>query len=190
VADVEEKKTDRRVKYSLMVIKESFIKLLKQRPISKITIKEICDDADVNRATFYAHYSDQYDLLHHIERELIEGINQYLYSYDFEDLSKAPIEMLEKILEYIKDNSELFHLLLNSNGDIQFQQEVTKIIGQQHFSLMTTDKDISEYMFLFFASGTIGVILKWLEDGMKKPAREMAELILRLSINGRASFEI
>jgi AcrR family transcriptional regulator len=186
---MEEKKTDRRVKYSLMVIKESFIKLLKQKPISKITIKEICDDADINRATFYAHYSDQYDLLHQIESELIDGISRYLNSYDFEDLSKAPVEMLEKILEYIKDNSELFNLLLNSNGDIQFQQEVTKIIGQQHFSSMATDKDISEYMFLFFANGAIGIILKWLKDGMKKPAREMAELILRLSLNGRVSFE-
>ena len=189
VAAMEKKKTDRRVKYSLMVIKESFIKLLKEKPISKITIKEICDDADVNRATFYAHYSDQYDLLHQIERELIDGINHYLNGHDLNDISEAPVEMLEKILEYIKDNSELFDLLLNSNGDIQFQQEVTKIIGQQHFSSMTADKDITEYMFLFFANGTIGVILKWLEDGMKKPVREMAELILRLSINGRASFE-
>jgi AcrR family transcriptional regulator len=186
---MEEKKMDRRVKYSLMVIKDSFIKLLKQRPISKITIKEICDDADVNRATFYAHYSDQYDLLHQIEQELIDGINQYLNGHDLNNISEAPVEMLEKILEYIKVNSELFHLLLNSNGDIQFQQEVTKIIGKQHFSSMATDQENSEYMFLFFASGAIGVILKWLEDGMKKPVREMAGLILGLSINGRASFE-
>lgn len=186
---MEDKKTDRRVKYTLMVIRDSFVKILKQKPITKITIKEICDDADVNRATFYAHYSDQYDLLHQIEKELTDGVSHYLSSYSFADASEVPVEMLEKILEYIKDNAELFDLLLNSNGDIQFQQEVTKIIGRQYFSSMSTDKDISEYMFLFFANGSIGVVLKWLKDGMKKPAREMAELILKLSINGRASFE-
>ncbi|MDP4152231.1 MAG: TetR-like C-terminal domain-containing protein [Bacillota bacterium] len=186
---MKDQKIDRRVKYSLMVIKESFIKLLKQRPIAKITIKEICDDADVNRATFYAHYSDQYDLLHRIEQELIDGINQYLTGHDFNVISEEPVEMLKKIMEYVKENSELFGLLLNSNGDIQFQQEVIKIIGKQHFSSMTADQEVSEYMFLFFASGTIGIIQKWLKDGMKKPEREMAELILKLSINGRMSFE-
>lgn len=180
---------DRRVKYSLMVIKKSFINILKQKPISNITIKEICEDADVNRSTFYAHYSDQYDLLHQIEQELIEGINQYLNGHDLNDTSGAPVEMLEKILEYIKENAELFDLLLNLNGDIQFQQEITKIIGQQHFSSMAKDQENSEYMFLFFASGSIGVIQKWLKDGMKKSTREMSELILKLSINGRASFQ-
>lgn len=185
---MQEKKMDRRVKYSLMVIQQSFIKLLKQKPISKITIKEICDAADVNRATFYAHYSDQYDLLHQIERELIDGINRYLNGHDLNVISEAPVEMLEKILEYVRENAELFDLLLNLNGDIQFQREVTKIIGQQHFSSMTTDQENSEYMFLFYANGSIGVIRKWLKDGMKKPAREMAEFILKLSIYGRASF--
>lgn len=186
---MKEKRMDRRVKYSLMVIKESFIQLLKQKPISKITVKEICDTADINRATFYAHYTDQYDLLHRIEQELIGGVNQYLKGHDLNVISEAPVEMLEKILNYIKGNAELFLLLLNSRGDIRFRQEVTEIIGQQHFSSMNADKEISGYIFLFFANGAIGVILKWLEDGMKKPAREMAELIFKLSMNGRVSFE-
>jgi AcrR family transcriptional regulator len=186
---MEEKKIDRRVKYSLMVIKDSFIKLLKQKPISKITIKEICDDADVNRATFYAHYSDQYDLMRQIEQELIDGISQYLNGYDFNVLTEAPFDVLEKILEYVKENAELFDLLLNLNGDIQFQQEVTKVIGQQHFSSMTADQESSEYIYLFYASGSIGAIQKWLKDGMKMPAKELAQLILKLSINGRSAFE-
>ncbi len=59
-------KDDRRVKYTKMVLKESFIKLLEKKDISQITIKEICEDADINRATFYAHYNDQFDLMHKI----------------------------------------------------------------------------------------------------------------------------
>ena len=133
----------------------------------------------------------RHDLIHQIEQELIDGINQYLKGYDLNDISKAPIEMLEKILEYIKENSELFDLFLNSNGDIQFQREITQIIGQQHFSLPAGDiisKEDAEYIFLFFANGSIGVIKQWLKDGMKKPTRQLAELILRIAINGRAAF--
>ena len=56
-------KVDRRVKYTKMVLEDSFIKLLEKKDISQISITEICDNADINRATFYAHYSDQNDLL-------------------------------------------------------------------------------------------------------------------------------
>jgi Transcriptional regulator len=190
---MDEKKLDRRVKYTIMVIRDSFVKILKQKPISKITIKEICAEADVNRATFYAHYSDQYDLLRQIENDLIDDINQYLNSYDFTNKPDVPVEMLEKIIEYVKENSELFELLLNSNGDIQFQQEITKVVGQQHLLPASISQSLSEedaeYIYLFFANGSIGVIQKWLEDGMKKPVGEMAELILRTTSQGRASFE-
>jgi len=189
---MEDKKADRRVKYTIMIIKDSFIKLLKKKPISKITIKEICEEADVNRATFYAHYLDQYDLLHQIENDLIDDINQYLNGYNLQDASEATAEMLQKILEYIKDNSELIDLLLNSNGDIQFQQEITKVIGQQQLLPTTVSKSLSsedaEYVFLFFANGSIGVIKQWLKAGMKKPSKEMAELIIKIVINGREAF--
>lgn len=182
-------KSDRRVKYTLMVIRQSFVKLLNQKPISKITIKEICEDADINRATFYTHFQDQYDLLHQIETGIIDDINQYLSNYDLKNVSRVPAQMLDKILEYIKANAEIFKLLLlSSNADIQFQQEITKIIGQQHFSAMAADKDDSEYVFLFFANGAIGLIIKWLKDGMKKPVSEMSNLILKLSLYGNQPF--
>ena len=187
------KKTDRRVKYTKMDIRESFVKILKQKPISKISIKEICEDADINRATFYAHYTDQYDLLKQIENELIDGINQYLAPYNFRKEKDAPVEMIIKILEFIQENSVLFDLLLNSNGDINFQKEVTNLIGRQHFysyddkAMLRSEDD--EYIFLFFANGCLGVIQKWLADGGKKPIEEVARLILQLSINGSAAFD-
>ncbi len=182
---MKEKKTDRRVKYTIMVIKQSFVKLLKAKPIAKITIKEICEEADINRATFYAHYQDQYDLLQQIENDIISDINQYLGSYNLRNAHEMPLEMLDKILEYIKENSEIFDVLLNSSGDIKFQQEVTNIIGRQHFSLQGANEEEDEYVFLFFANGSIGIILKWLKDGMTKPVKEITELIFDLSLNGR-----
>jgi len=188
-----EKKIDRRVKYTKMVIKDSFVKLLKQKSISKISIKEICEDADINRSTFYAHYVSQYDLLHQIEKDIIDDISKYLTYYDFKNRADVPVDGIEKILEYIKENSELFDLLLNSNGDIKFQQEITKIIGKQHFPLDTEsnflNKEDAEYIFDFLANGSVGIIRKWLNEGMKKPAKEMAELILKIAINGRTAFD-
>ncbi|MDF2986182.1 MAG: TetR/AcrR family transcriptional regulator [Eubacterium sp.] len=189
---MESKKTDRRVKYTKMVIRNSLIKFLKQKPISKISVKEICDDADINRATFYAHYLDQYDLLQQIEQEIIDDIGHYLKGYDFKDSRLIPVEMIEKILEYIEENSELFDLLLNANGDMKFQQEVIKIVGIQHFIPIlgneSSNKEDAEYIFHFLACGAVGVIQLWLKEGMKKPVGETADLILKTAINGRAAF--
>jgi AcrR family transcriptional regulator len=136
---MEEIKTDRRVKYTKMVIKESFIKSLRQKPISKITVKEICEYADVNRATFYTHYKDQYDLLQQIENEIIEDINRYLRDYDItdiRDIKLVPLDLLEKITDYVAKNADVFDLLLNLNGDIKFQQEVIKIIASSFIPII------------------------------------------------------
>lgn len=60
-------KSDRRVRYTRMVLKQALLSLMLERPITRITVTEICERAEVNRATFYAHYADPYDLLARIE---------------------------------------------------------------------------------------------------------------------------
>ena len=52
---------DRRVKYTKKVIKDTFLSLLEKKDISSISVKELCDIADVNRGTFYRYYEDIYD---------------------------------------------------------------------------------------------------------------------------------
>ena len=58
---MQDKKKDRRVKYTKKALKNSLIDSLKEKTIEKITVKELCEKADVNRGTFYSHYSDQFD---------------------------------------------------------------------------------------------------------------------------------
>lgn len=58
---------DRRVIYTKKVIKEALLNLLKENPLEKITVKETCAHADINRATFYRYYIDAYNLFETIE---------------------------------------------------------------------------------------------------------------------------
>lgn len=192
--NMKSEKIDRRVKYTKMVLKASFINLLKSKHISKISIKEICDDADINRATFYAHYSDQYDLRSKIEAELIDDINEYLDGGSFNDPESVSLDMLVKIFEYIKENAELCIVLLGDSGDINFQRQVMMIVREQCVSAWSSSKDIgkddAEFIYTFYAIGSVGIIQKWLLEGMKKPVREMAELILKLANGGLSGFDI
>ena len=55
-------KLDARKRYTQMILKQSFLKLLKEKPVNKITVKELCELSQINRATFYTHYSDCFAL--------------------------------------------------------------------------------------------------------------------------------
>ena len=66
---METKKVDRRVKYTIEMLKGRFGGGNAKEHISKISVKSLCELADINRSTFFTrHFRDQYDLLHHIEQ--------------------------------------------------------------------------------------------------------------------------
>lgn len=64
---------NRRILITKQLLCESFISLLKQKPIDKISVTELCQAANVNRGSFYAHYADVYDLLGQIESIVYEA---------------------------------------------------------------------------------------------------------------------
>lgn len=184
---------DRRKKYTQMVLKDSLIKLLKEKQISSITVKEICTRADINRSTFYAHYSDQYDLLHKIEDEIIEDMNAYLSKYNFTEEEES-LQITEKILEYIVTKRDICQTLLNENGDPTFQKRVMTVVRrfmmQNWRDVNNLDKEITGYMSTFIVSGSLYVIRGWLDQGMDKSPKEMAELINNIINKGISSIKV
>lgn len=173
-------KLDRRKQYTRMALKESLLKLLQEKQISSITIKEICELADINRSTFYAHYSSQYDLLDSIEEEFLGDMVATLSQYNFTKEEEA-LQMTEKILEYIAQKSEICQTLLSENSDIHFQKKGMMITQQFIFKNWFTesqhDREAFEYISMFVMSGSIYVVKNWLENGMNKTPKEMARII-------------
>lgn len=185
-------KIDRRVKYTKMVLKESLTKLMKDKPISRITITEICNDADINRTTFYSHYNSQFDLLEKIVQELIYNINSHLDTFEFDDNIEKSLQILTKILEYINLNSELCKVLLGSNSTIKLQKDIMMIMNQRCISEWviknSIDQTTADYLYSFTITGNIGIIQKWLSERDKKSAKEMAEIIMKLTYQGLNAF--
>ncbi|MGI6326547.1 MAG: TetR/AcrR family transcriptional regulator [Saccharofermentanales bacterium] len=182
---MKKKPEDRRVRYTKMVLKDSFIKLLEKKDISRITIKELCEDADINRATFYAHYSDQYDLMERIQDELLDNIADYLAAYTKNELPSVPVDTVEHIFEYIKENARLCKLLLSERGDLNFQKRVLMLAYEKNINDLikngVTSREDAEYIYAFTLTGCVGVIQKWLNDNMVKSPRYMAETITELT---------
>lgn len=178
-------KEDRRTKYTKMVLKDSFLNLLENKDISRITVKEICEDADINRATFYSHYTDVYDLLKKIESEFLDNVNVYLSQLDKKGKNVNDFILAEKIFDYIKDNAKLCKLLLSERGDISFQKKIMTIVYDKIISELTDNNKISmedaEYVYSFTITGCVGIVQKWLFDDMKKSSRFMSEMVIKLT---------
>ncbi|MBS4539433.1 TetR/AcrR family transcriptional regulator [Clostridium sp. D2Q-11] len=183
---MKKKKVDRRIKYTKMVLKESFITLLENKDISQITIKEICNDADINRSTFYSHYSDQYDLLKKIENELLDNFNIYLTEFDQKSNNMDVILVTEKIFEYLKENARLFKLLLSERGDFNFQKQIMMLVYHNIINEITDNnkitKEDAEYVYAFTITGCVGIVQKWFDEGMKKTPYSMAEMVVKLTM--------
>ena len=67
------RKQDRRTRYTRQTIKDTFLELLKQKSFTKITVTEICKNAEINRGTFYLHYYDIHDVLSDIFNDYDSG---------------------------------------------------------------------------------------------------------------------
>jgi AcrR family transcriptional regulator len=185
-------KADRRVKYSKMVLKECLISLLQQRNIDKITVTELCNAADISRSTFYAHYTDPFDLLHHIERELLDELDCYLSGFSFVGGATESFRFISKIFDYIAANADLCRVVLGENGSSSFRKELVLYVQQMSIrewrDVEKVDAELIDYLSLFGVNGCIGVVQKWLKSGLKKTPGEMAEIIIKLTYQGLAAY--
>lgn len=177
---------DRRIKYTKMVIRDSFIHLLESKSIEHITIKAICEEADVNRTTFYAHYSDQYALLHAIEDDLYDNIRTYLSQLGTDPADPNAIAQTEKIFDYLRENARVAKLLLSDRGDFNFQKRVMHLVYDLITTQLRMTKSISkqdaEYVYEYAITGCVGIVQKWLNEDMQKTSRAMSKIVVELSV--------
>ncbi|TFD93610.1 MULTISPECIES: TetR/AcrR family transcriptional regulator [Jeotgalibacillus] len=174
------KKLDHRKRYTRKVLKDSLISLLATKPISSITVKEICEMADINRSTFYTHYADHLDLLNKIEEEIIEDMNQYLQTYSYEAEEEA-IQITQKILNYIIENKLVLQTLLQSNGSPTFEKKLMELTRQYMINNWMKENVVnaeeSRYLSTFVISGAIHVIKDWIEQDMDQSPEDLAKMI-------------
>ena len=180
---MEDKKSDRRIKYTKMVIKQALLDLMAENTLNKITVTDICNKADINRGTFYTYFKDTYDLLNQIEDEFFADIKEVLEKSQVLDDDYA---FLVKILEYIAINSALCRIILGEHGDKAFFKRLMdlahdKSISEYQALASGATKDEMELLFTFVSNGIVGMIQYWLQNDLKQNPPELAELIRKIS---------
>lgn len=169
---------DARVKYTKMIIEKSFIELLKVKQLNKITVKEICDLADINRSTFYKHYEDVFDLFDKMKSELRNDFLGLIRQIKGYDKKKTLVAALEKI----KKNKDIYiALLTESSGNNLLNETVDDYFREMMKEKEREFADVEEenriWLLHYLAWGSSGILHCWVNNDMKESAEYVADMI-------------
>ncbi len=169
-------KESRKTLLTKKVFREVLLELLQTKPLSKITITEICEKADLNRSTFYAHYVEVGDLLHDIENEMISNIPKV---YDNSSIKAVKTTELEGFFDYVRKNAFEFRVLLIDSDSNAFFESLKNAILEYYISVnrnyLSMDK---EFQLIYSVNGAIGMMLEWIKRGFPYNTKEFTKMVM------------
>lgn len=173
-------KCNQRVKLSKLLLKNSIIELMREKPVEKVTVKELCENAGINRSTFYLYYTDPVSLLVELENEVLDNAKSFLGKVDS---NEDTLPYLITFLDYIKNNSTIFETLLRPQENLSFQTKFMKdILAHLNAAVMLNcPSDIAEYVYNYVIMGSLSVIQHWIQCDYNRKSSEIATLIYQLS---------
>lgn len=180
---------NRRVIMTKKLLRESVLELMDEKPLNKITIKDICDNADVNRTTFYKYYGDQFALVKEAEDEVLEKMGEFLMNLNTE---AEIISLLETFLVYIKNNGYAYHVLLNNSSDASFSYRLMNVALDKLMAdkyCLGIEEDKKKYLYNLIVMGAINTIDFWINNSFDIAVKELAELMYNFINNGIKSLQ-
>lgn len=174
-------------KFTRQAIMYSMLKLLQEKSIDKITVKDICEMCEINRNTFYYYYSDIYQVLEELLRtETEKSLKEQQENHSFyEDCLKK----YHLILEYKK---AVYHLYNSKNRDLilKYLYDITENYMEKYVLKEVEGKKLSaediQFIVDFYSNSMIGSILRWMQRGMME---KQENLIYRLSVSYQATIK-
>ena len=168
------KKENQRIMITRRLLKENLIELLKEKSIDKISVTELCQRAEINRSTFYAHYSAPKDALLEIKRDFAAQIAESLRSLD---KNAAPKDKLLRICELIAANAELEKIILsNSDDDEATEAAFGEIFGAPFAPDRNLNENARRLVAVFFHQGFFRVVREWILHEIPITPAEIAEI--------------
>jgi AcrR family transcriptional regulator len=174
-------KVDRRILKSQESIKNAFIELMLEKDFDKITVKDICVDANVGNRTFYLHYLDKFDLLDKLIEEHLAELKVICRQKKDKGLAEGTIIWFE----YFEQNKSFFAPLFLSNGTIKFRNRFLNFVIEEIKEKVDMEngknKGISEEVyFRFLGMAIVGVMELYMLDATLESTDSIAKQVSML----------
>ena len=168
----------------------ALLELVKEKKFDQITIQDITDLADLNRATFYLHYNSKEELLaDSLEEHFDELVQRIATTTNNKPIWENP-EADEMVFAHVAENAELYRVLLGENGLGYVINRIIDYIAQFSEQQLraglgnVTFQAPIEIMSRHVAGSLYALITWWLMNDMPYTPREMAEMTTRLCVTG------
>jgi AcrR family transcriptional regulator len=180
---------DRRAARTRKALHEALISLILRKGYEPITIKDIIEEADVGRSTFYAHYTSKEDLLRkgfeELRRLLIDA-QRNATSADGRPLEnlRFSLAMFEHACEYRK----VYRALVGSRGATVVINELRRVLSdvvRKDPAASASNEPIARELRVQFVVSTFLTVLTWcLEKPPDLPPSDIDAVFRRLVLNG------
>lgn len=171
---------------SRRLIRQAFTELLKEKPLDKITVADIVRRADINRGTFYAHYSDVRAVIGQIEDEIIAKMLEIADNAGYKDFCTDPLPALLRVSKTLEENADFYRTLVNSNGSGLFMMRLMDVYVEHMMSDASIPEEVKTSpsfiaMVQYYAGGVINTYAAWFRDKIPLTLDEIS-LMLSLGI--------
>ena len=171
--------------YTASLMDEALLLLLEEKDFERITIKELCEKAGVNRSTFYLHYENMNDLLDETISMINKRFVDSLASVEIIDLCKEVLtteKYLRPYLTLIKENKRAY-IVIRKKENLFNTKTAYKGLYQSIFSPALTNFGVEEkdkkYVFAFYMQGTIAIIGQWIDGNCEDDIDMIIDLIMK-----------
>ncbi len=145
----------------------ALLALLKEKPISDISVSELTNKAEIGRVSFYRNYQNKEDILKEESDRLIKEWGK-LYEANPES---APETLFPSLFDFYRDHRDFYTTLYNA-GMSSIMMET--IIGT--IQITPEMQNLEAYMKSFWAYGISGWMLEWIKRGMQESGKELSTL--------------
>lgn len=187
-----EKKVDRRVIKTRRQLKKGLAALMKEKSVNQITVKELVEEVDINRSTFYLHFKDIQDLLREIEENMEAQIKRAIEEHPIVSGNENAFYFIEDMFRVLDEEREISKALIGPNGDMGFIHRIERIIKENSRGTLEKmfpgKKEDLKYFYAFCLSGCLGLVKVWLNEGEEKSPEEMAQTTFNMIANAKDAF--
>lgn len=160
--------------FTKKAIKEAFIDLLTERPLNRVTVKDIVEKCGINRSSFYYHYRDIPSL---IEEIVMDEADRIIAAYPTIDSIEMAISAALDFAE--KYRRAILHIYNSVNRDIfeQYLWKVCDYVVITYWKILFANKNLSaedqKVITRFYSAMCFGLVIDWIRNGSKDDCREM-----------------
>lgn len=155
---------------------EAFILLLEEKPLDKISVKELCEVAGVSRKTFYVHYDCVADVANDLQSEVVSSIEAFLDTIIITEYGLGPQYFFQFINMLYSSNPRFFENLVSATNYHFIVQGCTKALKEkllEGMNLPEERKPIVGLQIDFCLGGASSIYVEWLKNGKPVPFEEV-----------------